>query len=367
MIDAVITDPDLNSTAVRVLVFIIRKAGPKGEMWWRQTRIASALSLSVDQLQRYLKLFDATGRLQNVRIGLGRSNRYRLPWYPAFAGGKEIPLRPSCAPAAEPLLPLPEKEQLSSSESAESARFPETASVRLPIKRKEKGKKEQKRALTGATGIVAPSPQTPARNFRHRQTPPPIQCSPEEFERLRNFVHEFARTDRNWNRLPTPGGPFLNPPDDAITARIAEPGGWNIPEIIRHFRAQKEAGKKPEISYGWFEYMIKATWNGITEAPPHPLRAEPQACNGMRLERQPKGASGIEWVPAVLLYPTDGEGTESPAGCNDQNPTFAHDSQPLAVSRPPLEPRRWLRAAQLALKSRCSEQARKSLIPPATF
>jgi hypothetical protein len=154
--------------------------------------------------------------------------------------------------------------------------LPETASVRLPCNRKVNREEEQERALPKATGTVTHSQQAPARNCRRRQTTPAIQCSPEEFNDLRKFLHQFAATDRNWRPLTRTLEFFRNPPDDAITASIAAVGNWNIREIIRHFRVLKESGKRPDLCYGWFDYMIKVAG--------HRFPPKPEAVNGMRSE-----------------------------------------------------------------------------------
>jgi len=138
----------------------------------------------------------------------------------------------------------------------ESGRFPETASVRLPINRKEKCEEEPERALPETTGTVEPPLQSPARNFRHHQSRPEIKCRPEEFEKLRRFLHVFVTTGFNGNPLVTPPDWVEGPPDETITAQIAERGGWRIAEIVHQLRRLKEQGRKPDRSYAWFVTMI---------------------------------------------------------------------------------------------------------------
>src|SRR5262249_49313601 len=117
--------------------------------------------------------------------------------------------------------------------------------------------------------------KTPARKCRPHQAAPSIACSTDDFELLRNFLHQAASTDRNWR--PLPGALFSRPPDSAITARIAARGSWNIRAIIKHFRMVKETGKKPDHSYGWFEHMITATWPVAAKGypPSEPRTARP--------------------------------------------------------------------------------------------
>jgi hypothetical protein len=247
MVDSVTEDHQLNPSAARLLIFLIRK----GEVWWRQERISESINLSVDQIQRYLKLFDETGRLQKIRVGLRRANRYRFPWHPAFAHGQEQPLRTSCGNVGNRTAPLAEESTVTRPPSMTSLRFPETASARLPINRKENEEKEQERALPEATTFAAPSKPSLVRNFRHRQIcQTEIHCAPEEFDCLKQWLWKFITTDRNGIAIPPPEW-AEGPPDDEITARIAAAGGWNLPEIIEGLRRLKNAGKEPEISYGF--------------------------------------------------------------------------------------------------------------------
>jgi hypothetical protein len=313
MIDAVVIDPELHSSAARLLVFLIRKAGLKGEMWWKQETISAELGLSVDQIQRYLKLFHDTGRLQRIRIGLRKANHYLFPWCPLFSDGAGQPLRPSCGPQEKQPAPPEEKEPLTTVESAASVRLPETAPARLPIKRKEQGEKEEERAIRDEIGIVAALQQSPARNFRHRHPPEAIQCSPEEFEVLRGFMYQFATTDRNWRPSHTPGT-FHTLPDEAITARVAAVGEWDVAAIIKHFRALKEAGKRPDSSYGWFKYMAEATYRPQREESPRPLLRDTEEAKGIEQDRHLDADSMNEWVSATQLFPEDSSTLECAGG-----------------------------------------------------
>jgi hypothetical protein len=96
-----------------------------------------------------------------------------------------------------------------------------------------------------------------ARNFWHRQKPRRIEFSPEEFEQLRQSVYAFVTTDKYGN--PTRPPEWVKaPPDDAITWEIAETGCWNLPAINAELLRLKRAGKKAEISYAFFVWLIRA-------------------------------------------------------------------------------------------------------------
>jgi hypothetical protein len=109
-------------------------------------------------------------------------------------------------------------------------------------------------------------------------------------------------------------------------------GRWNIPEIIKQFRRLKEAGKKPEISYGWFEHMIRVTCMNRAHTP-HCHSSKCEVAKATRPEHAPESLSDTKWVPAALLYPVNGECPELLASGDGQN-SLVGDAQVLAQGFP---------------------------------